>query len=49
MLWGIVVLLIALWALGFAFSLGGGLIHLLIVVAVVVLIYNLLAGGNSKS
>ena len=42
MLWGLVVLLVVLWALGFlAFHVGGGLIHLLLVIAVIVAIYNL--------
>jgi Family of unknown function (DUF5670) len=33
-----------LWLLGFSFHVGGGLIHLLLVVALVVLIVNLLSG-----
>jgi len=44
MLWTIVVILFILWLLGFSFQIGGGLIHLLLVIAVVVLIYNLIAG-----
>jgi hypothetical protein len=44
MLWTIVVLLAILWLLGFSFHVGGGLIHLLLVVALVVLIFNLLGG-----
>ena len=42
MLWAIVVILVVLWLLGgFALHIGGGLIHILIVVAVIVLLYNL--------
>jgi hypothetical protein len=41
MLWAIVVLLLLLWIGGFALSVGGGLIHLLLVLAVIVAIYNL--------
>jgi hypothetical protein len=44
MLWTIVALLLILWLLGFAFSIGGSLIHLLLVVALVVFIFNLIAG-----
>jgi len=48
MLWTIFVILLVLWALGFfAVHVGGGLIHLLLVVAVVVLIINLLQGRRS--
>ena len=44
MLWTIIVVLLVLWLLGFTLHIGGGLIHILIVIAVVVLIYNLIAG-----
>ena len=39
MLWTIVVILLVMWLLGFGFHIAGGLIHLLLVVALVVLIY----------
>ena len=48
MLWLIVLVLILLWLGGFAFNVGGGLIHLLIVVAVCVLIYNLVVGRRGS-
>jgi hypothetical protein len=44
MLWTIVVILVVLWLLGFTLHVGGGLIHILLVLAVIVLIYNLIAG-----
>ena len=44
MLWTIVALLLILWLLGFGFSVGGSLIHLLLVVALVVFVFNLIAG-----
>ena len=44
MLWTILVVLVILWLLGFGLHIGGGLIHLLLVVALVVLIYNLVTG-----
>ena len=47
MLWSILVVLLILWLLGFVLHVGGGLIHLLLVVAVVVLIYNLVSGRRS--
>ncbi|HEY5431961.1 MAG TPA: lmo0937 family membrane protein [Coriobacteriia bacterium] len=42
MLWTIFVILVILWLLGFSFNIGGGLIHLLLVIAVIVLVYNLI-------
>jgi hypothetical protein len=44
MLWTIFVVLVILWLLGFTLHIGGGLIHILIVIAVIVLIYNLITG-----
>lgn len=47
MLWTIFVVLLVLWLLGFTLHIGGGLIHILIVIAVVVLIYNLITGRRA--
>jgi len=45
MLEALVVILVVLWALGFfAFHVGGGLIHALIVIALIILIVRLLKG-----
>jgi len=45
MLWTIALILLVLWALGFfAFHVAGGLIHLLLVIAVVVFIVQLIQG-----
>lgn len=44
MLWTIFVILLILWILGFSFHIAGGLIHLLLVIAVVVLIIQLITG-----
>jgi hypothetical protein len=44
MLWTILVILLLLWLLGFSLHIAGGLIHLLLVVALVVLIFNLVTG-----
>ncbi len=47
MLWTIFVIVLVLWLLGFSFHVGGGLIHLLLVLAVIILIFNLVAGRRS--
>lgn len=44
MLTTILVILGILWLLGFSLNIGGGLIHMLLVVAVVILIPNVLSG-----
>ena len=44
MLWGIFVIILVLWLLGFSFHVAGGLIHLLLVVALIVLVINLISG-----
>ncbi|HXI12367.1 MAG TPA: lmo0937 family membrane protein [Thermoanaerobaculia bacterium] len=44
MLWTIVAILLILWLLGFSFHVGGGLIHLILVIAVVVIIFQLITG-----
>jgi hypothetical protein len=45
MLWTIALILLILWALGFlAFNVGSGLIHLLLVIALVVIVYRLVTG-----
>jgi hypothetical protein len=44
MLWTILVVLLILWLLGFSLHIGGALIHLILVVAVIVLIFNLVSG-----
>jgi hypothetical protein len=44
LLWLIIVILVLMWLGGFAFHVGGGLIHLLIVIAVIVLVIQLLTG-----
>jgi hypothetical protein len=41
MLWTIFVVFLVLWLLGFSFHIAGGLIHILLVVALVILVINL--------
>ena len=47
MLWTILVILLVLWLIGLLSNVGGGLIHLLLVVAVVVLVINLISGRRA--
>ncbi|HKZ77015.1 MAG TPA: lmo0937 family membrane protein [Pyrinomonadaceae bacterium] len=47
MLWTILVILLILWLLGFIGQIGGGLIHILLVVAVIVLAINLVSGRRT--
>ena len=45
MLWTIALILVILWALGaFVIPVGGGLIHLLLVIALIVVVYRLITG-----
>jgi Family of unknown function (DUF5670) len=47
MLWTIAVILLVLWLLGFFAFHVGSLIHLLLVLAVIVVIWNLIAGRRA--
>ncbi len=47
MLWTILVILLILWLLGFSLHVGGSLIHILLVIAVVVLVFNLISGRRT--
>jgi hypothetical protein len=49
MLWTIVALFLILWLLGFSFSIGGSLIHLLLVVALVVFVINLVSSRRGAA
>ena len=49
MLWTIVLILVVLWLLGFSFNIGGGLVHLLLVIALIVLavqLFQMFTGGR---
>jgi len=39
--------LVALWLIGFLMHLGGGLIHIILVIAVIVFVYQFLTGRRS--
>ena len=48
-LWAVVIVLIVLWLLGWlVIHVGGGLIHLLLIVALIVLLYNLFVGRRAR-
>ena len=47
MLWTILVILLVLWLLGFLSNVGGGMIHLLLVIAAIVLVINLVSGRRT--
>jgi hypothetical protein len=44
LIWTAVVVLFALWLLGFSIHIGGSLIHLLLVLALIGIVYNLFIG-----
>ena len=48
MLYTVVVVLLVLWLLGLIGHIGGALIHLLLVVALIVFIYNMITGRRTK-
>ena len=47
LIWTVVVVLFVLWLLGVALQIGGGLIHLLLVLAIIGIIYNWLVGRRA--
>jgi len=44
MLYTLIVVLLVLWLLGFSMSIGGSLIHALLLIAAVVFVFNLVSG-----
>ena len=44
MIWTIVFVLLVLWLLGFALDVAGGLIHILLVIALIVIVFRLFTG-----
>jgi hypothetical protein len=47
MLWTIVAVLLILWLLGFSMHIAGGLVHILLVVALIAIVFNLLSGRRA--
>lgn len=46
-LWAILVVVVAVWLIGLLAGIAGNLIHLLLIVALAILIYNLLTGRRT--
>ncbi len=46
-LWTVIVILFVLWVLGTVLKIGGNLIHLLLIVAVILVVWNLLQGRRA--
>ena len=47
MLWTLIVLLLLFWILGFAFDVAGGIVHVLLVIALVLFLVNIVSGRRS--
>lgn len=47
MLWTLIVILLVLWVLGLATNVVGGLIHVLLVIALIVLVWQLISGRRA--
>jgi hypothetical protein len=47
MIWTLIALLLLFWLLGFAFHIAGGLIHVLLVIAVVLFLVNIISGRRT--
>ena len=48
MLWTLIVLLVVFWALGLAFKVAAGIIHILLVIAVVLFLVNLVGRRKAR-
>jgi hypothetical protein len=48
-LWTILVIVLAVWLIGLLLNIAGGAIHLLLVVAAAILIYNLVMGSRART
>ncbi len=47
MIWTIIAILLVLWLAGFVLEIAGGLIHILLVIALVVFIFNMISGRRA--
>jgi hypothetical protein len=48
LVWGIIVVLFVLWLLGFLVGHMGSIIHLVLVIAIILLVYNLVTGRGAR-
>ena len=44
LIWLIVIVLVILWLAGFAMNVGGGIVHILLVIALILVVYRLATG-----
>lgn len=49
MLWTIAVILVVLWLLGLIGGIGGSFVHLLLVVALIIIVFNFLSGRSRRT
>jgi hypothetical protein len=49
LLWLILAVVLVVWIVGFMIDVAGGLIHLLLIVALAILILNLVTGSRSRA
>jgi hypothetical protein len=47
LLWGLVIVLVLMWLLGFSLHIGAGLIHALLVVALVIVLFRVVTGRRA--
>jgi len=48
MLWTIVGILLVLWLIGLLVNVGGAFIHILLVIAIIVMLYNFVRGQRNR-
>ena len=48
MLWTIIGILLAIWLLGFLFKIGGAIIHVFLILAAIMLVYNIIKNRVSR-
>lgn len=48
MLWTLIGLLLLFWVLGLVFEIAGGLVHILLVIALIVFIFNMITGRKKR-
>jgi uncharacterized membrane protein YtjA (UPF0391 family) len=44
--WTVAIILVALWLFGFISGIGGSIIHILVVIAIIIVLYRLFTGRN---
>lgn len=47
LIWSVIVILFVLWLAGLLFSIGGAFIHIILVVALALLVFNIITKGRA--